>query len=131
MTRPSSLSGAAYYQGVLIGLQNSPCFSDDTVKVQFSYEQQELQNIDITNLTKISQVKGIRRHYQPSQQFQIQNVVQDTKVLKCLRSRGFVSICGISVMLYLVIDQVCLQVAQGKRILFLKGRLDKGFRDHD
>ena len=42
-----------------------------------------------------------------NQQFQIQNVVQDTKVLKCLRSRGFVSICGISVMLYLVIDQVC------------------------
>jgi|LakMenE01Jun11ns_1017448.scaffolds.fasta_scaffold7182361_1 hypothetical protein len=36
-----------------------------------------------------------------NQQFQIQNVVQDTKVLKCLRSRGFVSICGISVMLYL------------------------------
>ena len=49
------------------------------------------------------------------QQFQIQNVVQDTKVLKCLRSRGFVSICGISVMLYLVIDQVCLQVADSPR----------------
>ena len=28
----------------------------------------------------------------PEQQFQIQNVVQETKVLKCLRSRGFVSI---------------------------------------
>jgi hypothetical protein len=50
-----------------------------------------------------------------SQQFQIQNVVQDTKALKCLRSRGFVSICGISVMLYLVIDQVCLQVADSPR----------------
>ena len=50
-----------------------------------------------------------------NQQFQIQNVVQDTKVLKCLRSRGFVSICGISVMLYLVIDQVCLQVADSPR----------------
>jgi hypothetical protein len=49
------------------------------------------------------------------QQFQIQNVVQDTKALKCLRSRGFVSICGISVMLYLVIDQVCLQVADSPR----------------
>jgi hypothetical protein len=51
----------------------------------------------------------------PEQQFQIQNVVQETKVLKCLRSRGFVSICGISVMLYLVIDQVCLQVTDSPR----------------
>jgi hypothetical protein len=50
-----------------------------------------------------------------NQQFQIQNVVQDTKALKCLRSRGFVSICRISVMLYLVIDQVCLQVADSPR----------------
>lgn len=62
----SSLSGAAYYQGVLISLQNSPYFSDDIVKVKFGYEQQELQNIDIPNLTQISQVKGIRRHYQAS-----------------------------------------------------------------
>jgi hypothetical protein len=62
----NSLSGAAYYQGVLISLQNSSCFSDDTVKVKFGYEQQELQNIDITNLTKIGQINKIRRHYQPS-----------------------------------------------------------------
>ncbi len=62
----SSLSGAAYYQGVLISLQNSPCFSNDNIKIMFSYEQQELQNIDINNLTKISQINRIRRHYQPS-----------------------------------------------------------------
>jgi len=50
-----------------------------------------------------------------NQQFQIQNVVQDTKVLKCLRSRGLMPIFRINVMLYLVIDQVCLQVADSPR----------------
>jgi riboflavin synthase alpha subunit len=49
------------------------------------------------------------------QQFQIQNVAKDTKALKCLLERGFVSICGISVMLYLVIDQVCLPVADSPK----------------
>jgi hypothetical protein len=44
------------------------------------------------------------------QQFQIQNVAKDTKSLKCLRSRGLMPIFRINVMLYLVIDQVCLQV---------------------
>jgi hypothetical protein len=27
--------------------------------------------------------------------------------------------------------EACLNLPQGERILFLKGRLDKGFRDHD
>lgn len=62
----SSLSGAAYYRGVLISLQNSPCFSDEIVKVKFGCEEQELQDIDIINLVKISQIKKIRRHYRPS-----------------------------------------------------------------
>jgi hypothetical protein len=62
----TSLSGAAYYQGILISLQNSPSFSDDIVKVKFGHEKQELKNIEITNLIKINQLKKIRRHYQPS-----------------------------------------------------------------
>jgi hypothetical protein len=49
------------------------------------------------------------------QQFQIQNVAKDTKSLRCLRSRGLMPIFRISVMLYLVIDQVCLQVTDSLR----------------
>jgi hypothetical protein len=50
-----------------------------------------------------------------NQQFQIQNVAKDTKSLRCLRSRGLMPIFRISVMLYLVIDQVCLQVTDSLR----------------
>jgi hypothetical protein len=49
------------------------------------------------------------------QQFQIQNVAKDTKSLRCLRSRGLMPIFRINVMLYLVIDQVCLQVTDSLR----------------
>jgi hypothetical protein len=52
---------------------------------------------------------------QSEQQFQIQNVAKDTKSLKCLRSRGLMPIFRINVMLYLVIDQVCLQVTDSLR----------------
>jgi hypothetical protein len=81
--------------------------------------QSQWRNQDFSHLPQVeivsSEVLGSARGAYAAQQFQIQNVVQDTKVLKCLRSRGFVSICGISVMLYLVIDQVCLQVADSPR----------------
>lgn len=63
----SSLTGAAYYKGVLISFQNAEDFLDDSVTVRFTEnEKKDAQDIVIINLTKVEQIAKICRHYQAS-----------------------------------------------------------------
>jgi len=62
----SSLAGAAYLKGTLISLKNAPDFVVESIWVQFSTNSKFYENIEISNLTEVSQANKLRPRYVPS-----------------------------------------------------------------
>lgn len=62
----SSLAGAAYLKGALISLKNCPEFVADRFQVKFSIDGNIYEDIEIHNLTEVSQSNKLRPRYVPS-----------------------------------------------------------------
>lgn len=62
----SSLAGSAYLKGTLISLKNAPEFVDDCLQVKFSTDGLLYEDVEIHNLTDVSQSKNLRPRYIPS-----------------------------------------------------------------
>lgn len=59
----SSVAGAAYLKGILISLQNAPEFIDEYINIQFGVNEQDLQEINIDNLTTLEQARKLCPRY--------------------------------------------------------------------
>jgi hypothetical protein len=62
----SSLAGAAYLKGALISLKNAPEFTGDCVQVTFTTDGEFYENVEISNLTDVSQANKLRPRYVPT-----------------------------------------------------------------
>lgn len=62
----SSLTGAANDDGILISLKKAINFESESISVRFRKNQEDFQDIDIKNLTDVTQANQIRRYYVPS-----------------------------------------------------------------
>jgi len=59
----SSIAGAAYLTGILVSLKIAPEFLAEHIQVKFSLDGKLYQDIEIINLTDVSQVIKLRRRY--------------------------------------------------------------------
>jgi hypothetical protein len=62
----SSLAGAAYLKGTLISLQKAPDFVVECVRVNFTTDGKFYEDVEISNLTDVSQANKLRPRYVPT-----------------------------------------------------------------
>jgi len=62
----SSVAGAAYFKGTLVSLKNSAGFEQDPICVSFSAEGKPYEDMEVQNLTDVSQIHQVRPEYVPS-----------------------------------------------------------------